>query len=104
MTDMDQLVIDGSFMSREDVVDYATLGAGLAITLGARPALSVQLKYLPRRDTRVNLANPAAAFNTAYVQIGGVFSLSQPEYDEQMAIIPIELADHYLCTNGGDFT
>ena len=93
MTDMDQLVIDGSFMLREDVVDYATLGAGLAITLGARPGFISPIEiFAPRRDTRVNLANPAAAFNTAYVQIGGVFSLSHPEYDEQMAIIPIELA------------
>lgn len=93
MAEMDQLVIDGSFLLREDVVDYATLGAGLAITLGARPAFIHPIEiYAPRRDARVNLANPAAAFTTAYVQIGGVFSLNQPEYDEQMAIIPIELA------------
>ncbi len=37
MTDMDKLMVDGSFRLREDVVDYATLGAGLAVTLGARP-------------------------------------------------------------------
>ena len=93
IAEMDQLVIDGSFLLREDVVDYATLGAGLAITLGARPAFIHPIEiYAPRRDARVNLANPAAAFTTAYVQIGGVFSLNQPEYDEQMAIIPIELA------------
>ncbi len=41
---------------------------------------------------RVNLANPSAAFTTGYVQIGGVFGLNQPEYDDQMAIVPIELA------------
>ncbi|MFY9516256.1 MAG: FtsX-like permease family protein, partial [Dysgonamonadaceae bacterium] len=40
----------------------------------------------------VNLANPAGAFTVEAVQIGGVFSLNQPEYDESMAIIPIELA------------
>ncbi len=40
----------------------------------------------------MNLANPTAAFTSGYAQIGGVFSLNSPEYDEQMAIIPIELA------------
>lgn len=93
MTDMKKLIVDGSFQLREDVVDYATLGAGLAVTLGARPGFVSPVEiYAPRRDVRVNLANPTAAFTTGYAQIGGVFSLNQPEYDEQMAIIPIELA------------
>lgn len=93
MTDMEKLTVDGSFRLREDVVDYTTLGAGLAVTLGARPGFINPIEiYAPRRDVRVNLANPAAAFTIGYAQIGGVFGLNQPEYDEQMAIIPIELA------------
>jgi len=93
MADMDKLIVDGSFRLREDVVDYTTLGAGLAITLGARPGFINPLEiYAPKRDVRVNLANPAAAFTTGYSQLGGVFSLNQPAYDDQMAIIPIELA------------
>jgi len=93
MADMDKLIVDGSFRLREDVVDYITLGAGLAITLGARPGFINPLEiYAPKRDVRVNLANPAAAFTTGYSQLGGVFSLNQPAYDDQMAIIPIELA------------
>jgi ABC-type lipoprotein release transport system permease subunit len=80
MTDMEKLMVDGSFRLREDVVDYATLGAGLAVTLGARPGFvdAVEI-YVPRRDVQVNLANPSAAFTTGYVQTGG-------------AIVPIELA------------
>jgi len=86
-------MVDGTFRLREDVVDYTTLGAGLAVSLGARPGFVNPIEiYAPRRDVRVNLANPAAAFTVGYVQIGGVFSLNQPEYDEQMAIIPIKLA------------
>lgn len=93
MTDMEKLVVDGSFKLREDVVDYTTLGVGLALTLGARPGFINPIEiYAPKRDVRVNLANPAAAFTKGYVQIGGVFSLNSPEYDEQMAIIPIQLA------------
>ncbi|MDD4010304.1 MAG: ABC transporter permease [Fermentimonas sp.] len=90
MTDMEKLMIDGTFKLREDVVDYTTLGAGLAVSLGARPGFINPIEiYAPKRDVRVNLANPAAAFTIGYVQIGGVFSLNTPKYDEQMAIMPI---------------
>ncbi len=93
MTDMDKLVIDGSFRLREDVVDYATLGSGVAVTLGARPGFINAIEvYAPKRDERVNLANPAAAFNRGYLQIGGVFTLNSPDYDDQMVIVPITLA------------
>lgn len=93
MASMEKLLLEGSFKLREDVVDYTTLGSGLAMTLGARPGFIDPIEiYAPKRDVRVNLANPAAAFTKGYVQIGAVFSLNSPEYDEQMAIIPIQLA------------
>jgi len=93
MADMEKLVLDGTFRLREDVVDYTTLGSGLAVTLGARPGFINPIEiYAPKRNERVNLANPAAAFNRGYVQIGGVFSLNTPQYDEQMVLVPIALA------------
>ncbi len=93
MSEMEKLMIDGSFKLKEDVVDYTTLGAGLAVTLGARPGFIKPVEiYAPKRDVRVNLANPTSAFTIGNIQIGGVFTLNQPEYDDQMAIIPIELA------------
>lgn len=92
MTQMDKLIIDGSFRLREDVVDYATLGSGLAYTLGVRPGYVDPVEiFVPKRDVQVNLANPTAAFSQGNVQMGGVFNLNQPKFDEQMAIVPIEL-------------
>lgn len=92
LTQMDKLIIDGSFKLREDVVDYATLGSGLAYTLGVRPGYVDPIEiFVPKRDVQVNLANPAAAFSQGNVQVGGVFNLNQPQFDEQMAIVPIEL-------------
>lgn len=97
MTEMEKLMIDGGFKLREDVVDYITLGAGLATSLGARPGFINPIEiFAPKRDVKVNLANPSAAFTTGYAQIGGVFSLNSPQYDEQMAIIPISLARELL--------
>ena len=93
LTQMDKLIIDGSFRLREDVVDYATLGAGLAYTLGVRPGYIDPIDiFVPKRNVKVNLANPSAAFAQSNVLIGGVFNLNQPQFDEQMAIVPIELA------------
>lgn len=92
-TDIETLIIDGAFRLQEDVVNYATLGSGLAVQLGIRAGFVDPIViYAPKRDVRVNLANPTAAFTPASIQLGGVFSLNQPEYDEQMAIIPIEMA------------
>ncbi|WP_332457004.1 FtsX-like permease family protein [Petrimonas sp.] len=93
MTDMDKLMVDGSFRLTEDVVSYTTLGTGLAITLGARAGFVNPIEiYAPKRDVNVNLANPSAAFTREDIQIGGVFSLNQPDVDDQVAIIPIRLA------------
>lgn len=92
-TQIDNLIIDGAFKLREDVVDYTTLGAGLAMNLGIRPGYIDHLDiYAPKRNERVNLANPSAAFNISPIYLSGVFSLNQAEYDEGMALIPIELA------------
>lgn len=105
MTDMDRLMIDGTFRLQEDVVNYTTLGAGLAATLGARPGFIEPVEvYAPRRNVRVNLANPSTAFTTAYLQVGGVFSLNQPEVDEQMAIIPIALVRELLSYDHNEVT
>lgn len=93
MADMSKLMVDGRFRLAEDVVNYTTLGSGLALNLGARAGFINPIEiYAPKRDVNVNLANPSAAFTPGEVMIGGVFSLNQPEVDEQMAIIPIALA------------
>ncbi len=93
MTDMDKLLLEGEFKLREDVVDYTTLGSGLAMALGVRPGFINPIEiYAPKRNVKINVANPAAAFSKAYILVGGVFTLNSPEYDERMAIIPIQLA------------
>ncbi|HBK32625.1 FtsX-like permease family protein [Limibacterium fermenti] len=97
LADMDRILIDGDFRLREDVVDYTSIGAGLAMTLGIRAGYIDPVEiYSPKRDERVNLANPSSAFTIGSAFVGGVFSLNQPEYDDQLAIIPIQLARELL--------
>ncbi len=93
MTDMEKLMIDGHFKLAEEGVNYTVLGAGLAMTLRVRGGFAEPIEiYAPKRNARVNTANPAAAFTTGQAFIAGVFSLNQPEIDNQTAIVPIALA------------
>ncbi|MEG1749654.1 MAG: FtsX-like permease family protein [Tannerellaceae bacterium] len=93
LTRIDSILIDGRFVLREDVVDYATLGIGLASQLGINAGFVSPIElYVPKRDEKVNLSNPASSFNLEYVYIGGVFCLNQQVYDESYMIVPLALA------------
>ncbi len=90
---IEDTLIDGEFVLREDVVDYATLGAGLAYALGTRVGFVSPLEiYAPKRNERVNMANPAASFDVEYAYTKGVFRINQTVYDDTYMIVPIELA------------
>lgn len=90
---IDSILIDGRFALREDVVDYATLGVGLASALGVNAGFVSPLElYAPKRDEKVNLSNPASSFQVEYAYIGGVFSINQQMYDETYMLVPLALA------------
>lgn len=93
ITDMEQLMADGRFHLTDGDVDYTVLGIGLASTLNARVGFINPIEvYAPKRDVRVNLANPSSSFSQDYLMISGVFRLNQIDLDEQVAIVPIHLA------------
>lgn len=93
LTRIDSVLIDGRFVLREDVVDYATVGIGLATTLGVNAGFVTPLEiFAPKRDEPVNMANPSSSFNTRYAYIGGVFCINQQGYDDTFIIVPLELA------------
>lgn len=93
LTNIDSTLVDGTFMLRVDVVDYATIGAGVAASLGARASFVSPLEFFaPKRTAKVNMANPAASFNQEYAQVGAVFRINQPAYDENYVIVSLPLA------------
>ncbi|MDR3138022.1 MAG: ABC transporter permease [Tannerellaceae bacterium] len=93
MSGINNVLIDGDFLLREDVTDYATLGIGMAYSLGVRPGFTEPLSlYAPKRNERLNLANPLSSFHTEYAYVGGVFSINQQAYDDSYVIVPIDLA------------
>ena len=93
LTQIDSVLLDGRFALQEDVVNYATLGIGLASVLSVRAGFVSPLEiYVPKRNESVNMANPAASFNLEYAYISGVFCVNQQVYDENYMIIPLQLA------------
>lgn len=93
LTQIDSILLDGTFVLYDDVVNYATLGVGLASSLGAGAAFVTPLQlYVPKRNEKINMANPAASSNLEQAQIAAVFCLNQPVYDENYMIVPLSLA------------
>ncbi|MDR3129573.1 MAG: ABC transporter permease [Tannerellaceae bacterium] len=93
MSGIHNVLIDGDFLLHEDVTDYATLGLGMAFSLGVRPGFTEPLTlYAPRRDEKLNMSNPLASFHSENAYVGGVFSINQQSYDDNYVLVSIELA------------
>lgn len=67
------------------------LSIGSAARLGAYPG-DEALIFAPKREGRVNLANPAASFFTNSILVSGVYQSDQQQYDRDGVIIPIQAA------------
>ncbi|MDR1678210.1 MAG: FtsX-like permease family protein [Prevotellaceae bacterium] len=92
MTNIKQIIVAGNFLLHDNAFNYGVAGLGLAGTLGVAPYFSDPVYiYAPRRDATINLADPTTGFSTDYAFVSAVFSVQQPEYDEKMFIVPIEM-------------
>lgn len=90
---LDSVLIDGEFRLSDEVANFATLGIGLASHLGINAGFVSPIEiYVPKRDQKVNMANPAASFNPGYTFITAVFRINQQVYDDYYMIIPLSLA------------
>lgn len=93
MVDTKRLVTSGEFSLREGDVDFCVAGIGVAINLGLRTDNITPIEiYSPKRDIKIQLANPANAFTTAYTYPAGVFALNQAKYDDQIILVSLDLA------------
>ena len=100
---IDTVLIDGRFVLREGETAYGVPGIGLASVLGINASFTEPMEiYAPKRDVRVNTANPATSFQIDYAFIGGVFCINQAEYDEQFLILPIDLVRDMLRYDNGE--
>lgn len=72
--------------------DKVLVSAGVAQQLGIYNSDVEMLIFAPRREGRVNVANPMASFITDSVAVADVFQAFQSEYDEKTVICDIEVA------------
>ena len=93
MNDMDSVIVDGEWKLRDQVSQYAVVGAGPAVRLMVRPEfLGMVRLYAPLRQGRVNLANPMGAFRQDSVFVSGIFQLQQNSYDADLIYVPLDMA------------
>ena len=95
LTRIDSILVDsreGSFVLSDEVANYANLGVGTAFSLGVRPNYADPLEiYAPKRNEKVNLANPVASLNLEYAFVGGVYATNQQMYDENFVQLPLPM-------------
>lgn len=97
LVNIDSVLIDGEFKLSDEVANYTILGIGLASHLGINAGFISPLEiYVPKRDQKVNMANPATSFNIGYSFISAVFRINQQQYDDYYMLIPLEQARSLL--------
>lgn len=83
---------NGEFLIKDEVVDYAIMGAGLVQQLNCGLKFLDALEiYAPKREGKINLANPGASFRHDYLYSpGSVFTVGQQQYDQSYIITNID--------------
>ena len=84
---------DGSldFYDNYDNLNLAALGYGLAERLSSGVDLIQPLTLYAPKNRKVNLARPDANFTQTTFYNNGIFCTNQPKYDNNIAIMPIQL-------------
>jgi lipoprotein-releasing system permease protein len=101
LTSIDKIMYSGQFTLNEYDINFATIGVGLAGTLGTGNSFIDPITInTPKRLGKVNLANPAASFKSAQILLSGTFGINQPDYDNNLILVPIAFArDLFEYTN-----
>lgn len=95
LTSIDSLLYGtGEFILNDSVVDYGVMGVELVSELGTGIQFVDPLQvYAPKRNVRVNVANPSAAFNRDYLfSPGAVFVVNQQKYDARYILTSLSFA------------
>lgn len=93
LTSIDQILFGNKqFILKDNIVEYATMGVGLVHQLNCGIKFLDALEiYAPKREGKINMGNPAASFRKGYLYSpGNVFTVGQPEYDENYIITHID--------------
>lgn len=90
-TSIDSLIVAGRFLAADSTA-RSTVSVGVTQQLGAGPGTTGLFLFAPRREGRVNIANPMVSFTTDSVNVSGIFQSLQNVYDENTIICDIATA------------
>lgn len=78
------------FTLKDSITSYAILGAGVAVRIEAGSNYSRPIElYAPRRQGRVNIANPTQSFVSQRFYVSSVFFTNQAQLDDNVVYIPL---------------
>ena len=90
---IDSIITDGFYSVWDGAFDRAVLGRGLAAQLGMNAHFTGALHlYAPERVGRINLLRPDKSLRHEYAFIAGTFAVNQIEYDDQLMLVSLPLA------------
>lgn len=95
LTEIDSILYGkGEFILHDSIVDYGVMGIELVSTLGTGVQFVDPLQiYAPKRNEKVNMANPAASFTQDYLfSPGVVFAVNQEKYDRAYILTSLDFA------------
>lgn len=88
----------GKFLLHDSIVNYGIMGGELVSTLGTGLEFVDPLEvYLPKREAKVNMGNPASSFSRDYLfSPGVVFIVNQQQYDERYILTSLSFMRELL--------
>ena len=91
--DIDSIITDGYFSVWDGAFDRAVLGRGLAAQIGMNAHFTGALHlYAPKRTGHINLLRPDLSMQHEHAFIAGTFAVNQIEYDNQLLLVSLPLA------------
>ena len=90
---IDSIITDGFYSVWDGAFERATLGRGLAAQIGINAHFTGALHlYAPERTERINLLRPDQSLRHEHAFIAGTFAVNQIEYDDQLMLVSLPLA------------
>lgn len=98
---IDSIITDGFYSVWDGAFDRAVLGRGLAAQIGINAHFTGALHlYAPERNGRINMMRPDKSLRHEHAFIAGTFAVNQMEYDDQLMLVSLDLAQRLFGYDG----
>jgi len=97
---IDSVISDGFYSVWDGAFERTVLGRGIAAQIGMNAHFTGALHlYAPERTGRLNLMRPDQSLRHEHAFIAGTFAINQIEYDDQMLLVSLPLAQRLFGYN-----